>query len=52
MPAITKDNVDIAIQHVVTERQQFLAGLTELTNRNLEMGDIAFEDIPGQKQQP
>ena len=52
MPAITKDNVDIAIQHVVTERQQFLAGLTELTNRNLETGDIAFEDIPGQKQQP
>jgi ribose transport system substrate-binding protein len=26
MPAITKDNVDVAIQHVVTERQQFLAG--------------------------
>ena len=27
MPAITKDNVDVAIQHVVTERQKFLDGL-------------------------
>ncbi|WP_422746764.1 substrate-binding domain-containing protein [Mycobacterium sp. WMMD1722] len=50
MPAITKDNVDVAIQHVVTERQQFLDGLTELTNKNLETGDIAYEGIPGQKQ--
>jgi ribose transport system substrate-binding protein len=50
MPAITKDNVDVAIQHVVTERQQFLDGLTDLTNKNLETGDIAYEGIPGQKQ--
>jgi ribose transport system substrate-binding protein len=50
MPAITKDNVDVAIQHVVTQRQQFLAGLTDLTNKNLETGDIAYEGIPGQKQ--
>jgi ribose transport system substrate-binding protein len=50
MPAITKDNVDVAIQHVVTERAQFLAGLTDLTNKNLETGDIAYEGIPGQKQ--
>jgi ribose transport system substrate-binding protein len=50
MPAITKDNVDVAIQHVVTERQQFLDGLTDLTNKNLETGDIAYEAIPGQKQ--
>ena len=35
---------------VVTEREQFLKGLTELTNRNLETGDIAYEGIPGQKQ--
>jgi ribose transport system substrate-binding protein len=50
MPAITKDNVDVAIQHVVTERQKFLDGLSELTAQNLKTGDIAFEGIPGQKQ--
>jgi ribose transport system substrate-binding protein len=50
MPAITKDNVDIAIEHVVTERQAFLDGLTELTAQNLKSGDIAYEGIPGQKQ--
>ncbi|MCV7420128.1 substrate-binding domain-containing protein [Mycobacterium yunnanensis] len=50
MPAITKDNVDVAIQHVVTERQKFLDGLGELTAQNLKTGDIAYEGIPGQKQ--
>jgi len=50
MPAITKDNVDVAIQHVVTERQQFLDGLVALTKANLKTGDIAYEGIPGQKQ--
>jgi ribose transport system substrate-binding protein len=50
MPAITKDNVDVAIQHVVTERQKFLDGLVELTKANLKTGDIAYEGIPGQKQ--
>ncbi len=51
MPAITKDNVDVAIQHVVTERQKFLDGLVEMTAQNLKTGDIAYEGIPGQKQQ-
>jgi ribose transport system substrate-binding protein len=50
MPAITKDNVDVAIQHVVTDRQKFLAGLSELTTQNLKTGDIAYEGIPGQTQ--
>ena len=50
MPAITKDNVDVAIQHVVTDRQKFLAGLSQLTAQNLKTGDIAYEGIPGQKQ--
>ena len=50
MPAITKANVDVAIQHVVTERQKFLDGLSELTAKNLKTGDIAYEGIPGQKQ--
>jgi ribose transport system substrate-binding protein len=50
MPAITKENVDVAIEHVVTERQKFLEGLTELTTENLKTGDIAYEGIPGQKQ--
>lgn len=50
MPAITKDNVDVAIEHVVTDRQKFLDGLSELTAQNLKSGDIAYEGIPGQKQ--
>lgn len=50
MPAITKDNVDVAIEHVVTQRQAFLDGLSELTTKNLESGDIAYEGIPGQTQ--
>ncbi|TFV58025.1 sugar ABC transporter substrate-binding protein [Mycobacterium sp. PS03-16] len=50
MPAITQENVDVAIEHVVTKRADFLAGLTELTNKNLETGDIAYEGIPGQTQ--
>jgi ribose transport system substrate-binding protein len=50
MPAITKENVDVALQHVVTERQKFLDGLVELTQQNLKTGDIAYEGIPGQKQ--
>jgi ribose transport system substrate-binding protein len=50
MPAITKENVDVAIEHVVTERQKFLEGLTELTTENLKTGNIAYEGIPGQKQ--
>lgn len=37
-------------QHVVTERQQFLDGLSELIAKNLETGDIAYEGIPGQTQ--
>ncbi|MDT5339950.1 MAG: ribose transport system substrate-binding protein [Mycobacterium sp.] len=49
MPAITKDNVDVAYQHVVSERAQFLAGLSALTAQNLKSGDIAYEGIPGQK---
>jgi ribose transport system substrate-binding protein len=50
MPAINKDNVDVALQHVVTDRQKFLDGLVDLTKKNLETGDIAYEGIPGQKQ--
>ncbi|MFC7676220.1 substrate-binding domain-containing protein [Mycolicibacterium sp. GCM10028919] len=50
MPAITKENVDVALEHVVTDRQKFLDGLTELTASNLKSGDIAYEGIPGQKQ--
>ncbi|WP_137144469.1 substrate-binding domain-containing protein [Mycolicibacterium sp. CR10] len=50
MPAITKENVDVAIQHVVTEREKFLEGLSDLTTQNLKSGDIAYEGIPGQTQ--
>jgi ribose transport system substrate-binding protein len=50
MPAITKDNVEVAYEHVVSKRSDFLAGLSDLTNKNLETGDIAYEGIPGQKQ--
>jgi ribose transport system substrate-binding protein len=49
MPKITKDNVDVAIQHVVTDRAAFLKALPDLTEKNLKSGDIAFEGIPGQE---
>ncbi|MGG7464254.1 MULTISPECIES: substrate-binding domain-containing protein [unclassified Plantibacter] len=49
MPAITKDNVDQAIEHVVSKREDFLKGLTKMTNDNLQTGDIANEGLPGQK---
>jgi len=48
MPAITKDNVDQAIEHVVSDRKAFLKGLTKLTNGNLKTGDIAYEGLKGQ----
>ncbi|AYY11678.1 sugar ABC transporter substrate-binding protein [Actinobacteria bacterium YIM 96077] len=48
MPAITQENVDVAMEHVVTEREAFLEDLPELTDQNLETGDIAYEDLPGQ----
>jgi ribose transport system substrate-binding protein len=48
MPAITADNVEAAIEHVVTEREAFLKGLTKMTNENLISGDIAYEGLPGQ----
>lgn len=51
MPPITKDNVDEAIKHVVTERSQFLDGLTKLTNDNLKTGNIAYEGLKGQKKE-
>lgn len=49
MPAITQDNVDVAIEHVVTDRKAFLEALPELTDKNLQTGDIAYEGIPGQQ---
>jgi len=48
MPAITSDNVDDAMKNVVTEREAFLESLSELVNENLDAGNIAFEDLPGQ----
>lgn len=51
MPAITQDNVEVAMEHVVTQRADFLSKLSALTEKNLKSGDIAYEGIPGQKQQ-
>ncbi|WP_136588137.1 substrate-binding domain-containing protein [Microbacterium hydrothermale] len=48
MPPITSENVDAAIQHVVTDRSAFLAGLSDLIEQNLKTGDIAYEGLPGQ----
>lgn len=50
MPKITKKNVDVAVRHVVTDRQSFLKNLPALTDKNLKTGNIAYEGIPGQKQ--
>jgi ribose transport system substrate-binding protein len=49
MPKITKANVDVAMQHVVTDRAAFLAQLPTLTSDNLKTGNIAYEGIDGQK---
>lgn len=43
MPAITPDNVDTYLGHVVHEKDAFLARLPELIAKNLESGDIANE---------
>ena len=48
MPKITKENVDVAMQHVVTDRAAFLAELPALTAENLKTGNIAYEGIAGQ----
>ena len=49
MPKITKDNVDVAMKHVVTDRQAFLDALPALTAENLKTGNIAYEGIEGQQ---
>ncbi|GGD28020.1 D-threitol-binding protein [Microbacterium faecale] len=48
MPEITQENVPEAMEHVVTDRETFLDGLSDLINSNLESGDIAFEGLTGQ----
>lgn len=48
MPKITKANVDVAMKHVVTDRQAFLDQLPTLTAENLKTGNIAYEGIEGQ----
>jgi ribose transport system substrate-binding protein len=50
MPKVTKENVDVAIEHVVTKRSEFLAQIPKLTEENLKSGDIAYEGMPGQQQ--
>lgn len=50
MAKITKENVAVATEHIVTKRQEFLAGIPELTTKNLETGNIAYEGIPGQSE--
>lgn len=49
MPKITQENVDAAIKNVVTEREAFLEQLPEMTEENLQTGDIAYEGLPGQE---
>ena len=49
MPKITQENVDVAMQHVVTDRQAFLDALPALTTENLKTGNIAYEGIAGQE---
>lgn len=50
MPKITKENVGVAMEHVVTNRQPFLDQLPTLTAENMKTGNIAYEGIPGQTQ--
>jgi len=48
MPQITLENVDLAYEHVVSKRAEFLAALPALTAANLLTGNIANEGLPGQ----
>ena len=48
MPQITKDNVDEAYEHVVSDREAFLEALPELVAENMKTGNIANEGMPGQ----
>jgi ribose transport system substrate-binding protein len=48
MPKIAKENVGVAMQHVVTDRKPFLDQIPALTTDNLKTGNIAYEGIPGQ----
>jgi ribose transport system substrate-binding protein len=43
MPEVTTKNVDQFMEHVVTQREQFLQQLPELIDKNLKSGDIANE---------
>lgn len=43
MPKIIKDNVNLAIKHVVTDRAPFLKELPAMTAKNLQTGNIANE---------
>jgi ribose transport system substrate-binding protein len=43
MPEVTKKNVDIYMQHVVTQKDAFVAKLPQLIEKNLKTGDIANE---------
>ena len=52
MPKITKENVGVAMEHVVTNRQPFLDQLPQLTTENLKSGNISYEGIPGQTKAP
>ncbi|MFF4778224.1 substrate-binding domain-containing protein [Microtetraspora fusca] len=44
MPAITPENVDKLLDHVVTGKDAFLAKLPDLVDKNLQSGNIANEE--------
>jgi ribose transport system substrate-binding protein len=48
MPTITAENVDAAYKNVVSDRETFLAGLSDLIESNLASGNVSFEGLPGQ----
>ena len=48
MPEITPENVDVAYEHVVSGREEFLAGLSDMVDENIAAGNVAYEGLPGQ----
>ena len=48
MPQFTKDNVDAAYQHVVSDRAAFLTALPDMIAKNNKTGNIANEGLAGQ----
>lgn len=49
MPEINPENVDQAMEHVVTGHDDFVKKIADLVDDNMKSGNIAYEGLPGQE---